>query len=96
MKAKLLLHQKKVFKDSLVIELKLWEVPKSKGYPDKVRYSMIAIYPDSKKRVLMDNHSPKGHHYHLDKSEFDYAYKNTEQLIEDFINLVKIHLGVAL
>jgi len=49
-------------------------VTKSKGYPDSVRYALIAIHPDSKKRVLMDNHSPKGHHYHLDGNEFEYEF----------------------
>jgi hypothetical protein len=44
----------------------------------------------------MDNHSPKGHHYHLDKSEFDYLFKDIDQLIEDFKVLVKIHIGVKL
>lgn len=79
-----------------MVELKIWQVAKSKGYPDGVRYALIAIHPDSKKKVLMDNHSPKGHHYHLDSIEFDYEFKDIDQLVEDFIDLVKIHMGVKL
>ena len=94
MKSKLLLHQKRVLKSSTVVELKIWQVAKTKAYPDGVRYALIVIKPESNKKVLMDNHSPKGHHYHLDENEFDYAFKDLDQLINDFKNLVKIHMGV--
>lgn len=96
MQPKLLLHQKRVLKNSLVIELKIWQVAKTRNYPDGVRYSLIAIFPETKKKVLMDNHSPKSHHYHLDKSEFEYSFKDIDQLIEDFKDLVKIHMGVKI
>jgi len=96
MKAKLLLHQKRVLKNSLVIELKIWEVAKTKSYLDGVRYSLVAIFPETKKKVLMDNHSPKGHHYHLDESEFEYVFKDIDQLIADFRDLVKVHMGVKI
>jgi len=76
--------------------MKLWEVPKTKKYPDGIKYSLILIDPKNKKKILMDNHTPKGHHYHIDKQEFDYQYTTIEQLIKDFHSLVKIHLGVEL
>ena len=94
MKAELRLRQKKILKNSMILELKLWEVPKTKNYPDGIRYSLIVVDPPSKKKVLMDNHSPKGHHYHLDQDEFEYQYDSVDQLLEDFKSLVKIHLGV--
>ncbi len=50
----------------------------------------------TKKKVLMDNHTPKGHHYHINDEEFDYKYIGIEQLVEDFYSLVKVHLGVSL
>ena len=76
--------------------MKLWEVAKTSKYPDGVKYSLIFINVKKKKKVLMDNHNPKGHHYHLDDSEFDYEYFGVDQLIDDFKSLVKIHVGVQL
>lgn len=94
MEAKLVLHQKRVLKNSMVIELKIWNVKETKDYPDGLRYMLIAVRPDLKKKVLIDNHSPKGHHYHLDEAEFEYQFRNIDKLICDFRNLVKIHFGV--
>ena len=96
MPATLMLHQKKILSAALTLEIKLWEVTKTAKYPDGVKYSLIVINTKNKKMVLMDNHSPKGHHYHLDKEEFNYDYSTTEQLIIDFRSLVKIHLGVRI
>jgi len=95
-KATLRLHQKKVFKNSLLVEMKLWEVPKTHKYPDGIKYSLIAIHLNKKTRVLMDNHTPKGHHYHLDDNEFKYEFSDMDQLVNDFRAFVKIHLGVSL
>lgn len=96
MSAVLYLHQKKVFENGSVLEMKIWEVNKSKAYPDGIRYSLIFIHHISDRKVLMDNHSPKGHHYHIDINEYDYTYLSIHQLIEDFKSLVKIHMGVTL
>ena len=96
MKATLHLHQKRVFKNGSVLEMKLWEIKKSGSYPDGIRYSLIFVNPKSGKKVLMDNHNPKGHHYHIDEEEFDYDFKDINQLIEDFKSLVKVHMGVLI
>ena len=96
MKAELKLHQKKFLEGSLIIEIKLWEVASTKKYPDGVKYSLIVVDLKANKRVLMDNHAPKGHHYHLDNTEVEYQFNGIGQLIEDFKSLVKIHLGVIL
>ena len=44
----------------------------------------------------MDNHKPKGYHYHIDNKEFHYFYENENQLIKDFKLLIKAHIGVDL
>ena len=76
--------------------MKLWEVEKSKYYPDGVKYSLIFIDSNSNKKILMDNHKPKSHHYHIDNKEFHYFYKGEDQLIKDFKLLVKTHIGIDL
>ena len=79
-----------------ILEMKLWEVPKTSKYPDAIKYSLIFINPTNGKKILMDNHIPKGHHYHLDDQEFDYQYRDIPQLVDDFKSLVKIHMGATL
>ena len=76
--------------------MKLWEVAKTNKYPDGIKYSLIVINLKTGKKVLMDNHTPKGHHYHLDDTEVEYQFNGVDQLIEDFKSLVKVHLGVRL
>ena len=76
--------------------MKLWEVEKSKYYPDGVKYSLIFIDSNSNKKILMDNHKPKGRYYHIDNKEFHYSYNNEDQLIKDFKLLIKTHIGVDL
>ena len=96
MNAKLKLHQKKIFKESFILEIKLWEIGKTAEYPDGIKYGLIMVNTKTKQKVLMDNHTPKGHHYHLNDKEFEYNYSGIDQLIDDFYSLVKIHLGVTL
>jgi len=44
----------------------------------------------------MDNHKPKGPHYHINSNEFGYEFESLDQLIIDFRNLIFAHLGVQL
>lgn len=57
---------------------------------------MICIDRVSGKKVLMDNHKPKGPHYHINSNEFGYEFESLDQLIIDFRNLIFAHLGVQL
>jgi len=90
------LHNKRVLKDGAVIEMKVWEVPNTKNYPEGFKYSLIAVDPVSGSKVLMDNHSPKGHHYHLDDKQLPYSFTNLNKLVRDFKKLTFDHLGVKI
>lgn len=96
MKATLWVYEKKIYKRDTILEMKLWSVQKSKSYPDGIKYSLIVIDIENNKRVLMDNHRPKGHHYHIDDDEFSYTYITIDRLLEDFKSLVKLHMGIGL
>ena len=95
MTAHLRLHSKKVLDNGIVIEMKIWEVA-GKSYSDGFKYSLIAIDSKGDSKVLMDNHKPKGHHYHIDKDEFPYLFQSLDQLVDDFRSLVLKHLGVKI
>jgi hypothetical protein len=96
MKARLILWHKAGLQSRYILEMKIYEVAKSPKYVDGVRYSLILIDTSSGRRVLMDNHHPKGPHAHLDDRELPYAFTNEEKLIEDFKKLVMEHLEVKI
>ena len=76
-----------------VLEAKIWTVDDDR-YKDGVKYSLIFVELRSGRKVLLDNHHPKGHHVHLDDQEFGYPYCGDKQLIADFKNYVYQHFGV--
>jgi hypothetical protein len=96
MKARLILWQKARLQNRYVLEMEIHEVGKSPKYIDGVRYSLILIDVSNGRRVLMDNHHPKGPHVHLDDRELPYAFTNEDKLIEDFKKLVMEHLEVKI
>ncbi|MCB0342506.1 MAG: hypothetical protein H6626_03120 [Pseudobdellovibrionaceae bacterium] len=96
MAAKLKYYHKAKLHNRYIIEIVLYEVPKTKKYPLGVRYSLICIEPKSGHKVLMDNHHPKGPHLHIDDREIDYDFVTDEKLFDDFEQLVLEHMGVKL
>lgn len=76
-------------------ELKIWYVDDSR-YKDGVKYSLIFLELKTGRRVLLDNHHPKGHHIHLDDKEFAYEYRSDKQLVADFKTNVYQHFGVTI
>jgi len=44
----------------------------------------------------MDNHHPKGPHFHLDNDEYLYEFLGLDELIDDFRRIVTEHMGVTL
>ena len=96
MKATLLYWHKALLQERFVVELSIHEVGKSKRYPDGIKYGLICLDSKTDKKVLFDNHHPKGPHIHIDDEEIEYDFKNEDSLVEDFKRLVLEHLGVKL
>ena len=67
----------------VIVEMKIWEIPKSERYPAGYKYSLYGVYGG---RVLVgyDNHHPKGDHRHIGEIESDYEFANLEKLKNDF------------
>lgn len=57
-------------------------------------YFFDSLISDDK--ILFDNHSPKGHHFHINDEEFQYKFTNEDDLIKDFEKLIFEHYGVKL
>ena len=83
MKAAKVFHEKFRTVEGVIVELKVFRVPKSGEFPEGYKYSFFAVF---KGEVLVgyDNHHPKGHHRHLKKIEIPYEFSNLEQLKDDF------------
>jgi hypothetical protein len=96
MKALLLYHQKQRFQGRYLMEMTIHEVGKSTKYPDGIKYGLLLLDMKTGRRVLMDNHHPKGHHVHLGDQELFYEYRDDDVLIEDFKRFVLDYIGVAI
>jgi hypothetical protein len=81
-----LIHRSKnELPDGSVDERVVWQVPRSPRQPEGIRYRLAYIRKDGESpAVLYDNHYPKGHHKHLEGSQFPYEFAGVEKLIEDF------------
>ncbi|MBI4041777.1 MAG: hypothetical protein HY390_07930 [Deltaproteobacteria bacterium] len=96
MKARQIFWQKSRLQGRYVVELRIYEVGNPVQYPNGVKYSLVCIDLVTRRKVLMDNHHPKGPHTHLDGSEVPYVLSDVTTLLADFKRLVLEHLEVKL
>jgi len=82
MRAVLVLHTKEI-RGNEIVEIKVWQVPRSKAVPHGVRYS-IAYIRDGKRLLGYDNAEGKGHHRHYRGREAPYDYLDIWRTIADF------------
>jgi len=89
-------YRKSHIHDHYILELKFWVIHDKDRFPDGIKYSLICKDERNGKKVLFDNHVPKGHHYHLDEIEYNYEFTTEKKLLEDFQKHVLQHLGVKI
>lgn len=90
--AKKVIHTRDALSEDELVEIKVWEVPKGKDFPEGLKYSFN--YIKNKKRILgYDNERKKGHHRHFKgeetKVEFNEIWKLLERFKEEVENLLK-------
>jgi hypothetical protein len=86
MRALLLRRTKYVDADGDLVELVLWQVPRSAVYPDGLRYRLAFVPAGARvPGVLYDNHHPKGHHRHFGRVEDAYPFTTVARLLRDFL-----------
>jgi len=78
------------------MEMTIYEVGRSARYPDGIKYGLVCLDLKTGRRVLLDNHHPKGHHVHVDDRQLPYVYVNDDKLIDDFKRLVLEHMRVTI
>ena len=83
-KAELLIRQRDVLPDGILIELKVWQLPRPDAErPHGLKYSLYCGR-DGKRLVGYDNERGKGDHRHIKTREEAYVFNTLEQLIQDF------------
>jgi hypothetical protein len=96
MKATLVRHEKFIVRRRYLIEISVHQLPKSPRYVDGLKWGLICVDQLTGRRILMDNHHPKGPHIHVDKRELPYNFRDLDQLVIDFRKLIVEHLGVQI
>lgn len=96
MQAALVRHEKFIVRRRYVVEISVHEVRRSGRYKDGLKWGLICVDRVSGKRVLMDNHHPKGAHIHVDRNEMSYEFRGLDELVSDFRRLVTEHMGVQI
>lgn len=85
-----ILREKVVDEQGNILELVIWGVPTTPRNPNGVRYRLAFVrHGEEAPAVLYDNHSPKGHHRHVDRVEEAYAFVKVDQLLADFLSDVR-------
>ena len=74
-------------KDNL-IEIVAWRVPKSKFYPESVKYSFTFVH-ENKRIIAFDNFNNEGHHKHYLNKKEPCKFKNLEETANQFFVLVE-------
>jgi len=84
-KARLIFGRKQLLNSGLLVERKIWRVPKTAKYPLGLKYRLVLVEPNEHEVILLyDNHYPKGPHVHWEGKERDYNFQRVEVLLEDF------------
>ena len=89
MPAELLLDERHVLAESAFAELVVWRVPTPvRGSKHEFRYR-LALVLDGECVLRYDNEAGKGDHRHVGEKEYEYRFKNAEQLLGDFLGEVE-------
>ncbi|GEM_PF-952182 len=91
LKANLIFWRRQALNSGLLMERKIWRIPRSTRYPEGIKYRMVLVDPKVHSVILLyDNHWPKGPHVHWDNKERSYEFKGIEKLLEDFFQEAKV------
>lgn len=94
-KGKLVLHTRYVDEQGGLVEMKVYDVPRTSATPHGFKYSLVYIR-NGTRLVGYDNHERKGDHRHSHAATSPYVFTTIERLIEDFrrdVQAVKKEFG---
>jgi hypothetical protein len=83
-KARSLLHERRVIAEDAFVELVVWQVPSSvAGSSHDFKYR-LALVVNGVCVLRYDNEAGKGDHKHIGEQEVPYSFTNPAQLLADF------------
>ena len=85
MASKLIIKRTVILSENEKIDIKVWQVPKSKDKPEGIKYSVnyrILKKDEWISRIGVDNSEGKGHHVHLDKKVKEFKFVSIEDTIK--------------
>ena len=71
-----------------LIEIVAWKVPKSKYYPEGIKYSFTFVH-ENKRMITFDNFNNEGHHKHYFNEKETYKFKSLEETSNQFFKLIE-------
>ncbi len=77
-----------VTEKSNLVEIAAWRVPKSKFYPEGIKYSFTFVH-EGKRTIAFDNYNNEGHNKHYLTKKEAYSFKSLEETSNKFFGLVK-------
>jgi hypothetical protein len=85
MRANRIFYDKAVLPDGSIVEMTIWQLPKSTAERNHgLKYSLF-YGSDGKRLVGYDNELGKGDHKHVKEVETSYKFVSVEQLVADFL-----------
>lgn len=93
-RASAVLREKVIDERGNILDLVIWKVAATPTRPEGLKYRLAFVrWDEEKPAVLYDNHSPKGHHRHVEGVEEAYAFTDVDQLLADFMTDVRRMTG---
>ncbi|HZX20724.1 MAG TPA: DUF6516 family protein [archaeon] len=86
--AGLILKERKQLGEDSFVEFKIYEIPKSPHFPDRVKYSMSFVR-NGTCVLRYDNERGKGHHKHFKEKESKVEFSSIGNLMKQFLVEVK-------
>lgn len=82
-KADLVIHRRVVEPDGSLVEIKVWQVPKSRRQPHRFKDSLVYIVDGQR---LLGNDNAHGHdHRHVREQGYPYTFRSPAALVDDFL-----------
>ena len=77
-----------ITKKNNLIEMVAWKIPKSKFYPEGVKYSFTFVHKN-KRTIAFDNFNNEDNHKHYLNKKESYKFKSLENTANQFFKLVE-------
>lgn len=82
-KAELVIHRRVVEPDGSLVEIRVWQTPKTLRQPHGFKYSLVYIVGGH--RVLGYDNAHGYDHRHIRNEGYSYTFSSPSTLVEDFL-----------